>query len=102
MRSWERSCWTIYDSFHETELPDKRWLERMVEDPGAVEDEALKIWSEFVADCRIPESFCVPERDLTLADLLLLRCGGESERHRLSFAEQQPWATRMVLSLPAV
>ena len=83
--------------FHGTGPSHAQWLERMVEDPGAAEDEALAVWNVFVADCGVPESFRGPGRILTLADLLVLRCGGEQERHRLNFADQQPWATRMLL-----
>ena len=76
---------------------DVAWLQRMVGDPAAAEAEGLRIWNDFVAACRVPPSFLVPGRSLSLADLLVLRRGGEGGRHRQTFADHHPWSTRHVL-----
>ena len=76
---------------------DVDWLQRMLVDPAATEAEGLRVWNDFVAACRVPRSFLVPGRSLSLADLLVLRHGGEGGRHRQTFAEHHPWAARHAL-----
>ncbi len=73
------------------------WLREMIEDPRSAESEALRIWNTFIADCSLPKSFRIPGRALSLGDLMILRDGFEGGRHRQSFAEQQPWAARILL-----
>ena len=73
------------------------WLRRMLDDPGGVESEALRIWNDFVARCQVPRSFRVRSGSLSLADLLVLQRGGEGGRHRQVFAEHHPWATKCLL-----
>ena len=79
---------------------DVGWLQGMLDDPRTVEAEGLRVWNDFVACCRIPESFRVAGRRLTLADLLVLRRGREQGQHRQTFAEQQPWPARHILDSP--
>ena len=73
------------------------WLRRMIEDPGAAEAEALRVWRGFVSACTVPESFAIPGRALSLADLMVIRSGAEGGRHRETFVIQQPWAAGNLL-----
>ena len=76
---------------------DWGWLELLRDNPISVEVDALEVWRRFIADCDLPSSFRIPGRMLSLADLMTLRAGSEGGRHRHSFAEQQPWAARILL-----
>ena len=76
---------------------DWDWLRLQRDSPASVETDALGIWRGFIADCDLPSSFSIPGRALSLADLMTLRAGSEDGRHRQSFAEQQPWAARVLL-----
>ena len=80
---------------------DSGWLERMAETPHSAEREAIHLWNDtFLPHCRIPPSFQKGMRALSLADMRVLRRGAEGGRHRLSFAEQHPWAARLLLDGP--
>ena len=76
------------------------WLRRTVDDPMAAEQDALALWKAFVMDCALPASFQAPGRVLSLRDVLVLRSGSDGGCHRVSFANQQPWAARMLLAGP--
>ena len=80
-----------------TSVSDIGWLRRMLDDPDTTEADAIRIWNDFVVRCPVPSSFRARNRSLSLADLLVLRRGGEGGRHRQVFAEHHPWAVRHLL-----
>ena len=82
---------------HGVFAPDVSWLQAMLDYPRSVEREGLGVWHDFVECCDVPESFLLPGRQLSLADLLLLRAGDHHGRHRLLFANNWPWAARQIL-----
>ena len=69
-------------------------LQNMLDDPATAETAGLRVWNDFVASCRVPPSFRVRNRSLSLADLLVLRRGSQDGRHREAFADHFPWAAR--------
>ena len=74
--------------------PKARRLQDIIDDPEAAEAAGLRVWNDFVAACRVPRSFRVPNRSFSLADLLVLRRGSQGGRHREAFADHFPWAAR--------
>lgn len=80
--------------------PSWDWLVRMIDDPVGVENDALEIWHDFIADCNLPSSFRIPGRALSLRGLMTLREGSGGGCHRHLFAEQHPWAAQEVLREP--
>lgn len=99
---WEKATLLVreLESILGTSVSDWAWLQQMIDDPAAAEDQAIEIWNEAISELDLPESFRLTQRSISLRDLLILSHGLEEGRHRRAFADQQPWAAMRLLDGP--
>ena len=77
------------------ESPDWDWLQRMRQDPAAVECEAREIWEQLLE--RVPPILRIPGVELGIAEFQMLCEGPGSGRDRRWFAQEWPAAALFLL-----